>query len=280
MKLSVSYRADYAYDEPVSLSPHVVRLFPRDMLHARVDSRVFSTNASAEIQWRRDIFDNMVARCFYPVNESVLTLALDMEITTAERNPFAFLLESRALQLPVDYSQRESALLAAALRPETTALPAALTPSDGADTLESLVSMNAWIHENIAYERREEGEAFAPDETLRRGIGACRDTAVLLAAALRQRGLAARLASGFLWESVTDPASRKAESALHAWTEVYLPGAGWLALDPSNGVLADHHYLTAAVGLIPADIAPVEGTYYGDRPIRGRLTTNLNIERS
>lgn len=280
MKLSISYRAEYAYDEPVSLSPHTMRLFPRDMLHARLDACSFSTNASADIHWRRDVFDNVVARCFYPVEERVLRLSLDMEITAAERNPFGFLLESRAQRLPVAYSERESILLAPAFGAVPGELPAALTPPDGADTVESLVAMNTWIHENIAYERREEGDAFTPGETLRLGRGACRDTSVLLAAALRKRGLAARLASGFLWESASDAAGRKAESALHAWTEVYLPGAGWLALDPSNGVLADHHYLTAAVGLLPGDIAPVEGTYFGDRTIAGRLTTTLQIARS
>jgi transglutaminase-like putative cysteine protease len=280
VKLSVSYRADYAYDEPVSLSPHVVRLFPRDLLHARVDTCSFTTNKAADIHWRRDLFDNMVASCFYPRIEQVLTLTLDMEITAAERNPFGFLLESRAMRFPVAYDGRETALLAASFLRVPRELPGELTPADGADTLESLVAMNEWIHNNITYERREEGEAFSPEETLLRGSGACRDTAVLLATALRQRGLASRLASGFLWESASDPGGRKAESALHAWTEVYLPGAGWLALDPSNGVFADHHYLTAAVGLLPGDIAPVEGSYYGDRTIPGRLTTALRIERT
>jgi transglutaminase-like putative cysteine protease len=280
MKLRVTYRADYLYEEEVSLSPHVVRLFPRDLLHARVDRCEFSTNPGAEVHWRRDLFDNQVARCFYPLADRHLRLALDLEVTTAERNPFGFLLEAQALQLPVGYAPEERSLLGPAFGMEATDLPAALSPAPGTDTLEAVLAMNAWVHGNIAYERREEGDAFTPEETLRRGRGACRDTAVLLAAALRRAGVAARLASGFLWESVTDPSKRKADSALHAWTEAYLPGAGWLALDPSNGVLADHHYLTAAVGLETADIAPVSGTYFGDRPVAGRLATSLHIERS
>ncbi len=280
MKLSIEYRAAYIYDEPVSLSPHVVRLFPRDALHARVESFRFSTNGSASVHWRRDIFDNTVAQCFYPREEARLEFSLDLEVVAEERNPFGFLLESRALKWPASYDAAEQRLLAPAMCGDAASFPAALAPGAGADTVETLVAMNEWIHANIAYERREEGEAFAPDETLHRGRGACRDTAVLLAAALRAQGMAARLASGYLWESASDPAERKAESALHAWTEVYLPGAGWLALDPSNGVLTDHHYLTAAVGLVPADVAPVAGLYFGDRAVPGRLDTSLKINRS
>lgn len=280
MKLKISYRAEYSYAQPVSLAPQVVRLFPRDMLHARVESFAFATNEAADIHWRRDLFDNLAARCFYPRPEEKMLLTFEAAVVTEERDPFAFLLESRALQLPVGYDERERGLLAAYSGGETTALPAALVPREGVDTVQALVAMNQWIHENIAYERREEGEAHTPAVTLARGRGACRDTAVLLAAALRARGLAARLASGYLWESASDPAERKAESALHAWTEVYLPGAGWVALDPSNGVWVDHHYLTAAVGVAPQDIAPVAGLYFSDESVRGDLAATLRIERA
>lgn len=280
MKFHLKYRAVYEYEEPVSLSPHVVRLFPRDALQARVGKMNFHTNEGASVHWSRDIHDNMVASCFYPRETASMEILLETEISTHERNPFGFLLARRALLWPADYDTRERELLGRALvSGETMAWPSALQPAAGTDTVEVLVAMNCWIHANIAYERREEGEALTPEETLRRGCGACRDTAVLLAAALRAQGLAARLVSGYLWESVTDPAERKADSALHAWTEVFLPGAGWVGLDPSNGVLVDHHYLTAAVGLLPTEIAPVEGTYYADRTVPHRLESELRIER-
>jgi transglutaminase-like putative cysteine protease len=96
---------------------------------------------------------------------------------------------------------------------------------------------------------------------------------------LRAQGFAARLVSGFLWESATDPAERKADGALHAWTEVFLPGAGWVGMDPSNGVLADHHYLATAVGREPADIEPVSGLYFGDSTVPHRLETKVGIVR-
>jgi transglutaminase-like putative cysteine protease len=279
MKLSIDYRATYRYEGRVSLSPHVVRLFPRDALQARVASLHLATNPSGSVHWRHDLFDNVVAQCFYPHEEDCLLVEFRAEIAVEERNPFGFLLDSRALQWPPDYTPRECAVLAAFLEAPDVRLPAPLRPVSGGETVGALVAMNEWIHAHIAYERREDGEPHPPEETLRRGRGACRDTAVLLAAALRAQGLAARLVSGFLWESASDPAEHKADNALHAWTEVFLPGAGWVGLDPSNGVFVDHHYLATAVGAVPEDIAPVSGLYFGDRTVPHRLETALRITR-
>ena len=279
MKLSIEYRAEYRYEGKVSLSPHIVRLFPRDALQSRVRSFRFATNKTGSVHWRHDLFDNVVAQCFYPREDDRLVFSLDAQIEVEERNPFGFLLDSRALQWPPESTPREQEVLGAFMQPQPVDLPAALRPVSGGDTVGALVAMNQWIHTHIAYERREDGEAHPPDETLRLRRGACRDTAMLLVAALRAQGMAARLVSGYLWESASDPAGRKADGSLHAWTEVFLPGAGWVGMDPSNGVFADHHYIAASVGITPADIAPVTGLYFGDRKIPHQLETSLAISR-
>ena len=147
-------------------------------------------------------------------------------------------------------------------------------------TVEALVAMNSWLHENIGYERREEGDAFAPKDTLDRQQGSCRDFAVLLAEVLRSHGLAARLASGYLWEDDPGSGPEHAENAFHAWVETYLPGAGWVGLDPTNGIFCEHHFLATAVGLSASDIAPIAGHYYGRETISSTLTTGLTIVRS
>jgi transglutaminase-like putative cysteine protease len=279
MKLTIDYSAEYRYGRKVSLSPHVVRLFPRDALQARVVALDFATNATGSVHWRHDLFDNVVAQCFYPREDDKLVYSLHAVIAVEERNPFGFLLDSRALQWPPEYTAREHAVLESFLQAGDEVYPAGLRPMSGSETVGALVSMNQWIHTHIAYERREEGAPHAPEETLRLRRGACRDTAVLLAAALRAQGFAARLVSGFLWESASDPAERKADGALHAWTEVFLPGAGWVGMDPSNGVFVDHHYLATAVGVSASDIAPVSGLYFGERPVPHELETKLTITR-
>ena len=151
MKLAIEYRADYRYERRVSLSPHVVRLFPRDALQARVVSMDFVTNESGSVHWRHDLFDNVVAQCFYPREEDRLVYQLRAVISVEERNPFGFLLDSRALHWPVEYSPREREVLGVFMAAGKTEMPSALRPMVGSETVNALVTMNQWIHANIAH---------------------------------------------------------------------------------------------------------------------------------
>jgi transglutaminase-like putative cysteine protease len=141
------------------------------------------------------------------------------------------------------------------------------------------VNINSWIFENIAYERRESSHRHTAAEILKRGSGSCRDFSTLLAETLRQNGLATRLASGFVWEGDKPKEEKKASSSMHAWVETYLPGAGWIGMDPTNGVLCDHHFVTTAVGRTESDIAPVNGSYYSNKPVTSSLVTRLFLEK-
>ncbi len=280
MKIGIRYGALYEYAEPASFSPHLVRLFPRNSHNVRVERTAFSVAGEVDVQYRHDLFDNEVARCFFPKKETRLDFRLELDLELIEKNPFHFLLDSHALRLPFDYLPHEAAVLAPFLgRGGNILLPPELArPATPRPTVEGLVNLNSWIFENLSYERREEGEAMAPAETLASGRGACRDFAVLLVATLRQHGVAARLVSGFLWEPPEmDEKDRRAESALHAWVEAYLPGAGWIGLDPTNGALCDHHRIPAAVGLTPDDISPIKGCYYGHKKIESTMTATLEI---
>lgn len=279
MKLRIRYQAQYQYAEPVSLSPHTLRIFPKCDQSIRILSFEFTPPAQADCQYRRDIFDNSVACLFFPEVTDSVPLSLDILFETPARNPFHFLLESHALEIPFSYEPLERAVLAAYLEPDgETQLPAHLLMSKPQPTLEVLVNLIQWLHQNIAYERREEGDPFAPSTTLEKCAGSCRDFSVLMLEILRQNGLAARLASGYLWEGEVASAEKVAEGALHAWVEAYLPGAGWVGIDPTNGVLCDHHAITAAVGLTHAQIAPVSGFYYGKKIIPTQLQTHLTVE--
>jgi transglutaminase-like putative cysteine protease len=277
MKIQILYQTQYTYQEPVSFSLHLFRLFPRTERHVTVRHSAFQTNMDAVVSYRRDLFDNEIASCFYPGRSALLSANLSIELDVQEKNPFGFLLESRALDLPFSYSAEEAHVLQPYLKVK---LPLELgfwkRPAASASTIDTLVALNSAIHQNIAYERREEGAARPSEETLQLGRGACRDFALVMADALRDLGLAARLVSGYLCEF--GEGEKRAEGALHAWVETYLPGAGWLGLDPTNGVLCNHYHLTCAVGLTAADISPVLGDYYHNTRVPATMSSALNIQ--
>ena len=276
VKIGIHYQTQYAYAEPVSFSTHLFRLFPKSDRYVSVRQLAFQTNADARVNYRRDLFDNEIASCFYPEKSALLQAALQIELQLTPRNAFSFLLDSHALDFPFQYTPREAHALSPYLQNQPApALPFWQPPADRQPTVETLVALNAALHEHLTYERRDEGVAYTPEETLRLGRGACRDFAVLLAEVARGLGLAARLASGYLCEFGS--AEKRAEGALHAWTELYLPGAGWVGFDPTNGYLCNHHHITAAVGFTPDDISPILGRYYHSTQVSGNMTATLQI---
>lgn len=281
MKLAIRYSAVYQYEEPASFSPHIARIFPRQDLSARVDRTDFHTNEGADVQFRQDLFGSTVARCFYPEMEDHLDHKLELDLTIEPRNAFHFLLDTHALEMPFTYQPQEAAALGPYLNIQNLPgpLPEVLQrPDQPRPTVEALIAMNEWLFKNIAYEVRPEGEPFPPEKTLRELHGSCRDYAAVLVDVLRLQGVATRLASGFLWADASDDRPSRAENAMHAWIEAFLPGAGWVGLDPTNGVFCDHHYLPTAVGLTPADISPISGSYFGKKSIRHTLTTDLSVK--
>src|SRR3977135_4128144 len=280
MKLGLRYQTTYRYEEAVGFSPHDVRLFPRSDHFSRVRRLDFTTLPKGTVRFSRDVFENTVASCFFPERSKELEFRLAVNLDLDEKDPLHFILESGAAELPFEYDPAIAPLLEPYLERRTKdrlIVPGwePLTSRKRQPTVKALVELNKRLHECIGYERREEGAAMSPAETLRRGRGAWRDVTVLLAEILRQMGLAARLTSGYLRES--DAETRRAEGSLHAWTEVFLPGAGWIGLDSTNGVFCNHNFIGAAVGLTPACITPISGAFYHAKRIPGQMTSKLEL---
>ncbi len=276
MKIAIHYHTDYRYIQAVSFSAHLFRLFPKSDRFLTVLGARFETNQGASIGYRRDLFDNEIASCFYPGQSDLLTATLHLELEIQEKNAFSFLLDTHAIELPFAYTPDELRVLAPYLGVrQPLALPFWSAPVIPQATIPALVALNSAIHQNLQYERREEGEARPALETLALGSGACRDFAVLMAESLRSMGLAARLASGYVCE--LGSTEKRAEGALHAWVETYLPGAGWLGLDPTNGVLCNHNHITTAVGLSPADVSPIFGRYFNKTSVPSQMNASLTI---
>jgi transglutaminase-like putative cysteine protease len=276
MKIAIHYQTQYAYAEPVSFSLHLFRLFPKADRHLSIRKVTFQTNADAVVSYRRDLFDNEIASVFYPSQSAQLSAQLSLELEVEERNAFGFLLDSHALEVPFPYKPEEQRVLAPFCSTHTpVTLPFWSPPPTPQATIATLVDLNRALHENLIYERREEGDPRSPAETIAMGRGACRDFAVLMAATLQGMGLAARVVSGYLCEF--DEAKKHAEGALHAWTETYLPGAGWIGFDPTNGILCNHNHIPTAVGLSAPDIAPILGRYFHKTHVPALMTASLQI---
>jgi transglutaminase-like putative cysteine protease len=280
VKLGLRYQTTYRYEEPVGFSPHDVRLFPRSDRFSRVRRLDFATTPKATVRYSRDVFENIVASSYFPERSKELEFRLAINLDLDEKDPFHFILERSAVATPFEYEGPVAKMLAPYCERQSKdrlVVPGWEPPTSRKrrDTIKTLVELNKTLHECIGYERREQGAALSPEETLRLGRGACRDVAVLLAEILRQMGFAARLTSGYLRES--DAETRRAEGSLHAWTEVYLPGAGWVGLDATNGVFCNHNFISAAVGLTPADITPISGVYFHNKKVPAQMTSKLQL---
>jgi transglutaminase-like putative cysteine protease len=280
VKLGVRYKTAYHYATPVNFSIHEIRLFPRVDILTRVHRLKFETNAFAKVRFSRDVFDNCVAACSLPGPATELRFQLELDLALEKKNPFDFLLRNEVASMPFSYPADLRRVLAPFRQKEAgppLEIPRWEFPRRGAlrPTVTVLVELNKRLHECVGYERRDEGPALPPVETLRLGRGACRDVALLLAAVLRQHGLAARLTSGYLREAEMD--SRRAEGSLHAWTEVYLPGAGWVGMDATNGIFANHNFIAAAVGISPADVTPIDGSFYPRQTSAPQMTSRLEL---
>ena len=280
MKIGIRYETVYRYDRAVRFSPHDVRLFPRSDCYVQIARLDFQTKPETTVRFGRDVFDNIVASCFFEEPAEALELRLAIDVEVAKKNPFDFVLARRATQMPFAYEEDIASIICAYCQRQTRdalSLPDWTPPMQELprETVATLVELTKLLHRTISYQRREEGAAQAPAETLRLRRGACRDTAVLFAEILRGAGLAARIVSGYLREA--DEEIRRAKGSLHAWAEVFLPGAGWVGLDPTNGILCNDNFIAAAVGLRPADITPISGSFYHRDRVPAEMKSRLEL---
>ncbi|MFT4287143.1 DUF2126 domain-containing protein [Nocardioides sp.] len=274
IKVALEHRTSYEFARPVALAPHVVRLRPAP--HTRTPIEAYSldvTPANHFVNWQQDPFGNWLARLVFPEKVERLEITVGLVADLMVINPFDFFIEEYAERFPFDYEPALLADLAPYLRPvEDSAATAAwrerrpALPADGVPTVAFLSDLNAAVHAAVAYSVRLEPGVQTPDETLARAIGSCRDSAWLLVALLRQYGLAARFVSGYLVQLAADQAALDGPSGpsedftdLHAWCEVFVPGAGWVGLDPTSALFAGEGHIPLSATPHPSSAAPITG---------------------
>ncbi|MBF0424493.1 MAG: transglutaminase family protein [Magnetococcales bacterium] len=271
IRVAIRHQTVYRFDRLVSLSPHIFRLRPAP--HCRTPIEAYSLKIRPEnhfINWQQDPFGNFLARVVFL--ERCRELRVDVEVVArmVTINPFDFFLEESRRTFPFTYDPEASKELLPYLeaKEESRHLEDWLQSLDRKPrgTVDFLADTNRRLWQDISYTIRMEPGIQSCEETLTRKTGSCRDTAWLLVQALRRLGLAARFVSGYLVQLVADVKSLDGPSGppadftdLHAWCEVYLPGAGWVGLDPTSGLFAGEGHIPLACTPDPRSAAPVTG---------------------
>ena len=269
--VALNHVTHYRYDRPIELGPQIVRLRPAPHSRTRVLSYSMRVEPAGHFEnWQQDPQSNYLARLVFPEKTREFRIEVDLVAEMAVLNPFDFFLEPSAESFPFSYD----ASLAHELAPyrlegeKTPALAAYLATisREKRQTTDFLVALNQRLQKDIAYLIRMEPGVQTPEQTLVNASGSCRDSGWLLVQILRHLGFAARFVSGYLIQLKSDVKALDGPSGtevdftdLHAWCEVYLPGAGWIGLDPTSGLLAGEGHIPLACSPDPGSAAPVTG---------------------
>ena len=273
LHVALTHRTEYTYDRLTGLGPQIVRLRPAP--HSRTPILSYSLNITPKdhfINWQQDPFGNYLARLVFPEKAREFKVVVDLVADMATINPFDFFIDDYAREFPFKYDPE--------LKEELTPYLKASEPGpllkdylsklsiDAKTTIDFIWALNGQLQHDVKYLIRMEPGVQTPEETLRNKSGSCRDSGWLLVNIMRNFGLAARFVSGYLIQLKADMKSLDGPSGtehdftdLHAWAEVYVPGAGWIGLDPTSGLFAGEGHIPLAATPSPQSAAPISGEH-------------------
>lgn len=285
LKLHLTHITTYGYEQPVSLSPHLLYLRPRENSRQKVREYTLNISPTAQVSRASDPLENELWSARFSGQSDTLEIATEALVETSESNPFDFVLEDYAKDSRFEYDPVLKFALGPYLAPPFNDTQQELQTWIDANfavrprgTVEMMSVFNQLIFERLRYVRRKERGIQPSLTTLRTGQGACRDFAVLFTELCRTLGLAARFVSGYLFAEEDD--DQYTENAMHAWAEVYLPGAGWKAVDPTHGIWCDDRYVPVAHGAQAESVNPVQGAYYHPESVASTLDVVVTVKRA
>lgn len=270
---AVRHVTSYRYASPVQFGPHRMMFRPRDSHDLRlVEATMSITPTPRSVRWIYDVFGNSVAIAeFGGVAATELVFESRLVVETFEIENPNFPIEAYASTYPFAYAAEDVPDLARTIErhwpdPERTVDLWAKRFVGGngpTDTAQMLATMATTIQSELFYQARDLPGVQAPDETLRMGSGSCRDYAVLMMEAARSLGFAARFVTGYVYSRDADGAGNVGGGATHAWVQIYLPGAGWVEFDPTNGIIGTRDLIRVAVTRHPSQAVPLSGEFTG-----------------
>jgi len=270
--ITVRHVTTYRYKQPVAFGEHRMMLRPRDSYDQKLlDAKLVITPEPADIRWVHDVFGNCVAIARFAGRAPELRLESVIRLDHSPTNALDFQIEEYAKRYPFTYGADEMPDLLRSIERqyldpehEIDHWARQFLRHDGrTDTSELLAAMTHAIRQDLTYVAREESGVQDPVKTLRLKSGSCRDFAVLMMEAVRSLGLAARFVTGYLYVPEDRRSERIGGGATHAWLEVYLPGAGWVEYDPTNGIVGNLDLIRVAVARDPRQAVPISGTWTG-----------------
>ena len=265
MLFEIFHRTSYHYSKPVFLEPYTVRLRPRcDASQTLRDYRIAVTPSPSGITHCIGLYGNNTETIWFSGLHENLLIEVHTLVETHHGNPFDFIVtDPAALKLPLEYEPQLVRVLGHyrerdGEHPQLAEFAREMVQAANHETIPFLTLLAEEIYQRLEYMLREHGDPWTPEETLKQGKGSCRDSAMLFIDICRSVGIAARFVSGYC---IGDAA---AGGDMHAWVEVFLPGAGWRGFDPSRGLSVNDDYVAVAAGQLSQDAAPTFGSYRGD----------------
>lgn len=269
-RLQIKHVTTYEYSEAVALLPHKLLLRPREGHEIRIESAELIIFPAHQLQWQRDVYDNAVAQATFTEQANQLSIDSRVLIQHYDDQPLDFLVADYAVLFPFQYDVVERAdlgpYLSVIFEQDLPLLSTWLQQFWQSGQVVETYLLLEWINKAIAtgftYQQREEPGVQAPAITLTTHAGSCRDFATLFIEACRSLGLAARFVSGYQYS----PSLMLSQGSTHAWSEVYLPGAGWKGFDSTSGLVVGNNYIPVAVSRHPESVPPVSGSFQTANP--------------